>query len=118
MMVVGAGGSSSGRRWGRLAPQVKQMRSPGLTSAAQAGQVTVAMDILQDSYQISVTVRSHESVTCRADFVSTGSGEEEGQGPAGRRVPRWTCAAPVASGACRQGASYLQRGRDDQLPAG
>jgi hypothetical protein len=44
MIVVGAGGSSSADRvLGRLAPQVKQMRSLGLTSAAQAGQVNVTM---------------------------------------------------------------------------
>jgi hypothetical protein len=44
MTVVGAGVSS--RRpmdRGRLAPQVKQIRSPGLTSAAQFGQVGVAI---------------------------------------------------------------------------
>src|ERR1019366_2664767 len=44
MIVVGAGGSSSADRvLGRLAPQVKQMRSSCLTSAPQAGQVKVTM---------------------------------------------------------------------------
>ena len=44
MTVVGAGQSSSrGLFRGRLAPQVKQIRSSGLTSAAQLGQVSVAI---------------------------------------------------------------------------
>ena len=42
-ITVGEAGSSADLRLGRLAPQVKQMRSSGWTSAAQAGQVRVAM---------------------------------------------------------------------------
>ena len=42
-MTVGEAGSSAILRLGRLAPQVKQMRSSCWTSAAQAGQVKVAM---------------------------------------------------------------------------
>ncbi len=44
MTVVGAGASSSrGLILGRLAPQVKQIRSSCFTAAAQLGQVSVAI---------------------------------------------------------------------------
>jgi hypothetical protein len=44
MTVVGAGPSSSrGLILGRLAPQVKQIRSSCFTAAAQLGQVSVAI---------------------------------------------------------------------------
>ena len=47
-MIVAAGCSSSGASLrGRFAPQVKQMRSAGFTSAAQAGQVSVRHHVLQ-----------------------------------------------------------------------
>ena len=49
-MIVGGAGRHPPRRplRGRFAPQVKQMRSLGLTSAAQAGQVRVAMSSSRD----------------------------------------------------------------------
>src|SRR5262249_2795865 len=41
--VIGGGGSSAGTILGRLAPQVKQMRSSEPTSVAQSGQVRVTI---------------------------------------------------------------------------
>jgi hypothetical protein len=81
------------------------------------GQVRVAMDILQDSYQISATVRSHESVTCRGHFASDGLQSGEDVAPAGRRASYAVrCASSIAGmGAGRLGASHLQRGRVDIL---
>ncbi len=49
MIVVGAGWSSSqAPARGRLAPQVKQMRSTGLTTAAQVGHVRFAISSSTD----------------------------------------------------------------------
>jgi hypothetical protein len=57
-----------------------------LTWAAQAGQVRAIIDVLPDSYLISVILGTHESVTRGTDSA--------GHGPAENAPPR---APPVAS---------------------
>ncbi len=75
MTVVGAGGSSSRDRWrGRFAPHVKQIKSSARTSAAQFGQLSVAI-----RSSCTCTQCSHERVTRPARPMVPGSESRPGR---------------------------------------